>query len=216
METLYAQLIRLLQLGPDRQPERVLLVITPLRDEFATSSDLFVRYRNDPWIVVTSPFAAVRLAGQTPWESVYQSAASQMAAVLVGQKVAPLDVQQPIAAAFAGWAVGQEVNTGVGLAPAPSVPLGAMQEISIVSLWPDELERAGQVQRHYDPVDYVAAEALVKVLVDTYGEEAIPALLADLPRAASLDEWLAVSIGGSVSDIAPAWRQQFDATGTQP
>lgn len=216
METLYARLIHLLQLGPDRQPERVLLVITPLRDEFATSGDLFVRYRNDPWIVVTSPFAAVRLADQTAWESIYQSATSQMAAVLVGQKVAPLDVQQPIAAAFADWAVGQKADARFGGTPASSVPFGTTQEVSIVSLWPDELERAGQVQRHYDPIDYVAAEALVKVLVDAYGEEAIPALLAGLPKAASLDEWLAVSIGGSASDIAPAWRQQFDAMGTQP
>ena len=216
METLYAKLVALLHLEPDQQPERVLLVLTPLRTEFATGGDLFVRYRNAPWIVVTSPYAGVWSSDRLPWESVYQSTASQLANLLVGQMVTPLTVRQPIAAAFASWAVKQADPGYRPIPPVVSQQVGFNNDVTVVSLWPDEMERTGQVQRHYDPIDYIAAEALVDVLVDTYGAESVPALVAGMPTAASLDEWLAVSIGGSADDIAPAWRQRFDAMNLQP
>jgi hypothetical protein len=64
--------------------------------------------------------------------------------------------------------------------------------------------------------DYVAAQALVGLLVDDYGAQSVPALVSNLSGAASLDEWLSTSLGIHVADIQTRWQGRYAALmGTQ-
>ena len=59
--------------------------------------------------------------------------------------------------------------------------------------------------------DYVAAQALVGLLVDDYGAQSVPLLVSNLSNAASLDEWLSTSLGIHVSDIQERWQGRYAA-----
>jgi hypothetical protein len=53
---------------------------------------------------------------------------------------------------------------------------------------------------------------LVEYLAETYGPAVIPTLLENLSQTQDLDEWLRLSTGHGLDEIAPAWREWVLAT----
>lgn len=153
---------------PAEENPQFYFVVAPYSLETFFAREQMSFYPDDAMFLdVLSPYAAVRSAGVSPQEYIRAVAAWKLVGAMVSYQAAPVSTQTALPIAFVGWELDR-----LGVEPS------ALSEEARLAL--DDSE---------------AALVLIELLVHTYGEEAVPPLLAGLPHADDIDDWLAESIG---------------------
>ena len=159
---------------------------------------------------VESPYVACCVEAQTPASYMQQTAAMnfgrEVLAYRLGQSV-PERQNQPLLEAI----LRHEVEAITGEAPpiesGHGTPIAAqtLEDLWSPSLWSHVNDSPAQIA-----LDAVAADALMDVLIERAGPDAIPALIDHFDEAESMDEWLCTSLDIHTQDIEAEWLARFD------
>jgi hypothetical protein len=173
-----------------------------------TPSGMSYSLRYGLTIFVPSPYAVTRPADTSAPGYVALTATQSLVEGLVAHQIGPYPVNHPLAYAFVSL---EMERTGLPI-DERMMPLTVDEPIavdappSLDSLWSGSTSGAA-----YSEADYLAARLLLDLLVENYGPEAIPELLAKLPDSANIDDWLTRSLGIEASVVEPDWRARLDA-----
>jgi hypothetical protein len=157
---------------------------------------------------VRSPYGAARPADTSASGYVALTATQSLVEGLVAYQITPYPVTHPLAYAFVSLEMERTgLPTDERMMPLMvDEPIAVDAPPSLDSLWNGSAAGTG-----FGETDYLAARLLLDLLVETYGPEAIPELLAKLPDSANIDDWLSRSLGIEASELEPEWRARLEA-----
>jgi hypothetical protein len=158
---------------------------------------------------VESPYVACCAGAETPASYMRQTAAMnferEVLSYRLGQSV-PERQNNPLIEAI----LRHEVEVITGQAPpiesGHGTPIAAqsLEDLWSPSLWSHVNDSPAQTAR-----DAVAADALIDVLIERAGPEAIAALIDHFDVSESMDEWLSASLNIHTLDIEAEWLARF-------
>ncbi len=150
----------------------------------------------DARVQIPSPHVAVRQADEALIHYARLAGARGLVEELIAVQAQPFPPGHPIVFALARWEVQQ---LGLDYPPLPSGAINPerLPPQTLDQLWTAEANNAAH---------YAAAQVLLDLLVQEYGAEAVPALLANLGDSPDAATWLAVSLGISdPGDLQARW-----------
>jgi hypothetical protein len=151
-------------------------------------------------IMISSLYAAGYDPAFTSSSYVQTEVGWRLIANLLTQRVPMLPINHPISASFIIWEMdrsglnGQAALTGLLDEYGPVSARFLVDQSNPLSFIPP-----------YEDTDYAKARALLDVLVNRYGERAVPTLLDNLYESSSVDDWLIRSFDISFASIQADW-----------
>jgi hypothetical protein len=158
---------------------------------------------------VESPYVACCVDQETPASYMRQTAAlnfgREVLAYRLGQSV-PERQNHPLLEAIVRY----EVEAITGQAPpilsghGTPIPAQTLEDLWSPSAWSHVNDSPAQIA-----LDARAADALIDVVIEHAGPEAIPALIDHFNEADNMDEWLSDSVEIHAGDIEAEWLARF-------
>jgi hypothetical protein len=201
LDGVYSQVAADLGIAPELLPIEVVLAPSGASD-----------FRGYPpeglTLLVPSPYATARPADTSAPGYVALAATHDLVEGLVSRQIRPYTVSRPVAYAFVSLEMERTgLPTGEWLLPATlEGPIGVDVPPSLETLW----SGSAVEMPYYSAADYLAARLLMDMLVEAYGPEAIPDLLARLPDSANVDDWLTRSVGVEAGALEADWRARLE------
>ena len=161
-------------------------------------------------ISVPSPYATLRSSDITVQEHLRTLVGRQAVEGLVAYQVDPYSGWHPISVAFMRWELAQ-----MGISPDPALErllLGDKEGEELTSASLERLVRTPPLGfNSASPTEYLMVEVLLDLLIETYGPEAVPALIHGLPGSQSTDDWLYRSLGVHFHEVKALWQARLSA-----
>ena len=150
--------------------------------------------------VVLSPYVTVRTATIQPGDDIRASAARNIVADLVHQRVSPLAINHPFAVAFMTWELER-----YGIPKMEILQRFLSEQGRLSEQWPAAGSGDLAFVPPYKDEDYTSARALIDVLVNRYSAQSIPLLMQNLPQSTDVNDWLNRSYGIMFEDVRADW-----------
>ncbi len=192
LEQVYGQVVADFALSTDDYPQTVISIQPNPVEPSLTNG--FMR--------IASPYNTTRPIEQTPQDYIRSTASTLLVESLVTGQLASLPSDHPLIGGFVMWEADRlKIDARI---PFGFYQLQLAQDTgeglpeSLAQIW--ENDRPGNVTYN------IGAAALIDILVESYGPEIIPTLIANLEFSVSLDDWLSRSVGITSADIEAEWR----------
>ncbi len=196
LQRVYAQVAN--DLAPSAGPLSLELYITPCHDPSCREDILLP---DTEWAGITSPLLASYPAGSSVVDDARRRAAREIVDAVLRQQMPARLAASPLVAGLAireMEALGFDVADQITPTPDQANTL-------------DELWLSGQ-RGSLGQTDHRGAYLLIGLVVERYGERAVPALARYLPDSFSIDDWLSRSVGASAADLEAEWQARLAAT----
>lgn len=89
------------------------------------------------------------------------------------------------------------------------VPPDADLPMTLADLWNVETGIGGHAEHAENSAQYIGAKVLIETLMERYGVEALPAMIANLTTTHSTDTWLFESVGIHAAEIEAEWFERY-------
>lgn len=222
LEDVYGQLATDFGLTEDLllQPQ-VQIMVTPFLSGTDYVDVFWTGLPYTPWMdddlkpfafVEPSPHSVSRWMTVTPEAFLRAIIVRDLVMVLMAEQIAPLSTNYPIPTALMAWEI--ERADAPQAVPMPGTGGRIGNEIdSLDDLWVSAVPAGSPMELWVARIgrkDYAAARALIDVVIETYGEEAIPRLVQYLGQAKDIDDWLFRSLGIHADEIEAQWRARVE------
>ncbi|GAB4473552.1 MAG: hypothetical protein Kow00124_12670 [Anaerolineae bacterium] len=196
LQEVYAQAAA--DLAPTAGPLSLELHITPCHDPSCREDILLP---DTEWAGINSPLLTSYPAESSMMDDARRRAAREIVDAVLRQQMPARLAASPLVAGLAireMEALGFEVADLIEPTPDQADTL-------------DELWLSGQ-RGSLGQTDHRGAYLLIGLVVERYGERAVPALARYLPDSFSMDDWLSRSVGASAAELEAEWQARLAAT----
>lgn len=157
-------------------------------------------------VVVPSAYSTMRDADLSVGEFTREVAAREFIKKVVVQELSPLAANHPFVVAFMHWEMERASLDAEAAIQSLLATTGRTGPA-----WPVDGSGPLVFSQPYTDDHYMAAYILLEVLAEQKGPGIIPPMMAYLPFAVNVDDWLLNSAGITSAEISDAWNQAYHA-----